>query len=176
MSGTQGLIMVNTGDGKGKTTAALGMGMRAWGHGFNILIVQFIKNSSNYGELLAAQQLGSKFVIHTMGDGIVGNRTDEGKSHQEIAQEALVFTEKEIVSGQWDMIILDEINYAIHLGFIRENEVFRLFGIKPDNLHLVLTGRNAAPAIIDRADLVTEMKEVKHPFKNGIEAQKGIEF
>lgn len=172
----QGLIIVNTGAGKGKTTAALGMGLRAWGHGFNILIVQFIKNSSSYGELLAAQQLGSKFVIHTFRDGIVGNRIDEGKSEQEVAQEALQFSEKEILSGQWDMIILDEINPAIHLGYIQLAAVFRLFDIKPGNLHLVLTGCDAAPEIIERADLVTEMMEVKHHSQNKLQEQAGIDF
>lgn len=177
MDERQGLIIINTGNGKGKTTAALGLGMRAWGQGLRVLVLQFIKGNWKYGELQAAERMGADFVIRQLGEGFVGNAQDDEKAdHQEAAQQALADAKTEILSGNWDMIILDEINYAVKFGLISWEEVAGLLAIKPPLLHLVLTGRDAHPEIIDRADLVTEMKEIKHPYKKGIKAQKGIEF
>jgi cob(I)alamin adenosyltransferase len=177
MENRQGLILVNTGNGKGKTTAALGLGLRAWGQGFKVLVVQFIKGNWKYGELQTAKALGPNFVIRQMGEGFVRKATDDDKeAHRLAAAEALQQARQEITSKQWDMIILDEINYAIKFGILSLEAVLELLEAKPEALHLVLTGREARPEIIDKADLVTEMKEIKHPYKKGIKAQKGIEF
>lgn len=177
MAARQGLILVNTGNGKGKTTAALGVGMRAWGQGFKVLVMQFIKGNWKYGELQAAERMGPDFVIRQMGEGFVkGCNEDEKIQHQQAAKEALAVAGAEMVSGTWDMIILDEINYAIKFGLVSLDEVLVLLKGKPSALHLVLTGRDVHPEIIEIADLVTEMKEIKHPYKKGIKAQQGIEF
>ena len=177
MSDRQGLILVNTGNGKGKTTAALGMGMRAWGQGFKVLVLQFIKGTWKYGELQAAERMGADFVIRQMGEGFVKNCTEDEKLyHQQAAKDALQTARDEITAGKWDMIILDEINYAIKFGLVPLSTVLELIKLKPTTLHLVLTGRDAHPEIIEIADLVTEMKEIKHPYKKGITAQQGIEF
>lgn len=177
MPETQGLIIVHTGDGKGKTTAALGMGLRAWGQGLRVLVVQFIKGNWKYGELQAAERMGPNFVIRQMGEGFVRNVNEDAMAeHRAAAAEALQAAKTEILSENWDMIILDEINYAIKFGLVPLDVVLEFLDTKPSLLHLVLTGREANPAIIDKADLVTEMKEIKHPYKNGIKAQKGIEF
>lgn len=177
MADTKGLVIVNTGNGKGKTTAALGLGMRAWGQGLRVLILQFIKGNWTYGELQAAERMGADFVIRQMGEGFVRNSTsDERADHIQASKEALEDARREIMSGTWGMIILDEINYALGYGLVPVSEVLELIAAKPDYLHLVLTGRGAPKGIIDKADLVTEMGEIKHPYKQGIRAQKGIEF
>ncbi|HML35770.1 cob(I)yrinic acid a,c-diamide adenosyltransferase [Sporomusa sphaeroides] len=177
MAESQGLIIVNTGNGKGKTTAALGLGMRAWGQGLRVLVLQFIKGNWKYGELTAAERMGADFVIRQLGEGFVGNSSDDEKEdHKKAAQAALEDARQEIMSGKWDMIILDEINYAIGYGLVSADEVLDVLAKKPGSLHIVLTGRGARQEIIDKADLVTEMREIKHPLKQGIKAQKGIEF
>jgi cob(I)alamin adenosyltransferase len=177
MENRQGLILVNTGNGKGKTTAALGLGMRAWGQGFRVLVVQFIKGSWKYGELETAKALAPNFVIRQMGEGFVRKATgDDKEEHRLAAEEALQEAKREMASNQWDMIILDEINYAIKFGIVSLETVLELLETKPQALHLVLTGRDAPLEIVDKADVVTEMKEIKHPYKKGIKAQKGIEF
>lgn len=173
----QGLIIVHTGNGKGKTTAALGMGLRAWGNGYRVLVLQFIKGGWKYGELEAIKQLGPNFIIRQMGEGFVKGCDDDAMAgHRAAASEALAVARLEILGGAWDYIVLDELNYAVHFGLIGVEDVLALFAIKPPELHLVVTGRNAAAAVIEKADLVTEMKEVKHPYQQGIKAQKGIEF
>ncbi|QDR79109.1 cob(I)yrinic acid a,c-diamide adenosyltransferase [Sporomusa termitida] len=177
MKERHGLIIVNTGNGKGKTTAALGLGMRAWGQGFKVLVLQFIKGNWKYGELQAAARMGEDFVIRQLGEGFVRHAKDDALAdHKDAAADALLDAREEMFAGKWDMIILDEINYAIKYGLVPIAEVLALLAAKPQPLHLVLTGRDALPEIIDKADLVTEMKEIKHPYKKGILAQKGIEF
>lgn len=173
----KGLIIVHTGNGKGKTTAALGMGMRAWGQGMKVLVVQFIKGNWKYGELQAAERMGADFVIRQMGEGFVkGCKEEEVPDHKLAASEALQAAKVEMASGNWDMIILDEINYAIKFDLVSVDVVLEMLNVKPPSLHLILTGRDAHADIIEMADLVTEMKEIKHPYKKGIKAQKGIEF
>lgn len=176
---TDGLIMVFTGEGKGKTTASLGMALRAWGQGFKILLLQFIKSGRAYGELKAIEHLPG-FEVMSMGTGFVNyskeDTQDEMLQHQLAAREAFAAAKKEIVSKKWDMIILDEINYAVNFGFIEEDEVLKLLDLKPPELHLVLTGRHVKDKIVQRADLVTEMTKIKHAYSNGIKAQKGVEF
>lgn len=172
-----GLILVNTGDGKGKTTAALGMAFRAWGQGMKVLVLQFIKGGWKYGELKAAEKLGPNFEMRQMGEGFIKGPGDQSlEEHRHAAAEALEAAKTEISSGKYDLIILDEILYAIHYGLVALDDALELMAKKPDRLHLVLTGRNAPPEIIEQADLVTEMKEIKHHYNKGIPAQKGIEF
>ena len=168
----RGLIIVHTGDGKGKTTAALGLAMRANGAGLKVLILQFIKGSRRSGELNSLDAL--KIEIRQLGLGFI---TPENFSEQKkSARAAIEMAQKEILSGAWDLIILDEINYAVKFGLLDATELLELIKIRPPQLHLVFTGRDAPPELIDAADLVTEMKLIKHPFQQGIAAQAGIEF
>lgn len=174
---TRGLIVVHTGTGKGKTTAALGLGLRAWGQGLRVLVIQFIKGNWTYGELRAVEQLGANFVIRQLGEGFVRHsQGDERAMHLIAAAEALAAAQAAFSAGQCDLLILDEINYAIKFGLVTVEQVLELLAQKPSALHVVLTGRDAAPAIVDRADLVTEMREIKHHYQQGIRAQPGIEF
>lgn len=168
----RGLIIVNTGDGKGKTTAALGLAIRAWGAGLKVLILQFIKGGRRSGELTALDAL--KIEVRQLGLGFI---TEENLAEQKkSARAAIELARREILSGAWDLIILDEINYAVKFGLLDAAEILELVKIRPPQLHLVFTGRDALPELIDAADLVTEMKLIKHPFKSGISAQAGIEF
>ena len=172
----KGLIIVNTGNGKGKTTAALGLAIRAWGQGLKVLILQFIKGSWKYGELAAISKMDDNIVIMPLGEGFTNKNLEEKEKHKFVAIEALTIAEKEVKSKKWDMIILDEINYALKYDLLELNSVLKLLDEKDSSLHLVLTGRDAKEEIISRADMVTEMKELKHHYKNGIKAQRGIEF
>ena len=175
---TKGLILVHTGDGKGKTTAGLGLALRAWGSGLRVLILQFIKGCSKYGELEAIERLGQldgRIEIRPLGLGLMRSDEDREK-HIRAAAKALQESERMMVSGQYDLIIFDEINYAVKFGLISLDDVLALLDKKPEKLHVLLTGRDARPELIERADLVTEMKLVKHPYQQGIKAQQGIEF
>lgn len=177
MKNTQGLTIVNTGNGKGKTTAALGLALRAWGNGLKILILQFIKGNWKYGELKAVQQLAPNLVIRQMGEGFTQQDGEaESEKHKVAAQKTLEIAKEEMLAGYWDMIVLDELNYAIKFGLIQVDQALELIALKPTQMHLVITGRDAKEEIIACADLVTEMKEVKHHYKAGIKAQRGIEF
>lgn len=173
-----GLIIVHTGNGKGKTTAALGLAVRAWGQGLRILILQFIKGKWKYGELKALEKFSPQIQIRALGKGFTRKNASEEDAllHQKAASDALAEAKTEIENGLWDMVILDEINYAVKFGLIPLTQVVNIVDEKPAAMHLVLTGRDAAEEIIERADLVTEMKEIKHPYKAGIPAQCGIEF
>jgi cob(I)alamin adenosyltransferase len=173
----QGLIIIHTGDGKGKTTAAMGMALRAAGHQFRCLMIQFIKGSWAYGELEAVKKLHPYFEIIPMGKGFI--RFDQGGPTPEdlqAVQETWNFFLEQMQCGRYDLIILDEINYVIDYQLLPVEEVVEALKNKPASLHVILTGRNAKPEIMDLADLVTEMKEIKHPYKKSIRAQKGIEF
>lgn len=175
---TQGLTIVHTGNGKGKTTAALGLALRAWGQNLRVLIIQFIKGNSKYGELNALAALpGDNIKIIQMGEGFThrdnGISQDEHISAAKKALQAALDAEN---SSKWDMIILDEINYAVKFNLLTVDDVLKVVDNKPQDLHLILTGRDASDKIIAKADLVTEMTEIKHPYKQGIKAQKGIEF
>ncbi len=173
----KGLVLVNTGNGKGKTTAALGTALRAWGQGLKVLVLQFIKGGWKYGELKAAERLGEGFEIRQMGEGFIKGPEDSSlDEHRRAAREALAQARQEICSGKYDLIILDEILYAVHYGLVELNEVLDIINERPAGLHLILTGRYAPPEIIEAADLVTEMVEVKHPYASGMPAQKGIEY
>ena len=170
------LIIVYTGDGKGKTTAAMGMVFRCVAHGYKSAVVQFIKSDEGfkYGEQILAEQL-PLLDIFTLGAGFTWKNDQE--TNQKAALEAWDKAKEVVLSGEYRMVVLDEVNYAIHHGYISELEVLKLFNRKPKEVHLVLTGRNARETIIEQADLVTEMKCLKHPYKEqGINGQKGIEW
>ena len=173
-----GLVIVYTGGGKGKTTASLGMALRAVGYNHKICMIQFIKGSWHYGEMDSSKRLEPEFEIIAAGKGFVGIIDDNSpkEEHKKVAKEAIKISKEKIQSGKYDIIILDEVNYAINLGLIDVNDVLDLIKTKPQQLNLVLTGNYALPEIIEVADLVTEMKEIKHPFQKGIKAKKGIDF
>ncbi len=174
---TKGLTLVFTGNGKGKTTAALGMSLRAWGQGMKVLILQFIKGGWEYGELKAAEKLGPNYEMRQMGKGFIKGASDDGlEAHRAAAQIALEEARKAVQDGRHDLVVLDEINYAVHYGLVDLKDVLEIIRTKPPALHLVLTGRSVAPEVVELADLVTEMKEIKHPYTAGIPAQEGIEF
>jgi len=168
----RGLIIVHTGEGKGKTTAALGLAIRAFGAGLRVLILQLIKGQRRSGELAALNALG--IDVRQLGLGFV---TQENFAEQKkSARAAIDLARREILSGAWDLIVFDEINYAVKFGLLSATELLELIKIRPPQMHLVFTGRDALPELIDAADLVTEMKLIKHPFQQGIAAQSGIEF
>lgn len=178
MEKENGLVIVYTGKGKGKTTAALGMALRAVGHNHKICMIQFIKGSWHYGEMSSSKRLEPEFELTAVGKGFVGILDDKTPKdvHQKIAQEAIQISKEKILSEKYDIIILDEINYAVNLGLIEIHQVLDLIKNKPQKLSLVLTGNHVRQEIIDVADLVTEMKEIKHPFQRGIRAKKGVDF
>jgi cob(I)alamin adenosyltransferase len=173
-----GLVIVYTGKGKGKTTAALGMALRAIGHDQKICMIQFIKGSWHYGEMSSSKKLEPDFELTAVGKGFVGILDDKTpkETHEKIAQEAIHISREKILSEKYDIVILDEVNYAVNLGLVDVQQVLDLIRIKPQKVSLVLTGNHARQQVIDAADLVTEMKEVKHPFQRGIRAKKGIDF
>ena len=169
-----GLIIVHTGDGKGKTTAAIGTAFRAVGVGFKVKMIQFIKGSWDYGELHAAEQLDN-FEIVPMGEGFTWETKDRERD-TEIANQAWSACHDAILKGEHDLLIFDEINVAMSLGYLEVGKVIEALQARPKDMHVILTGRGAPQELIDAADLVTEMKEIKHPFRSGIYAQRGIEY
>lgn len=173
-----GLIVVITGEGKGKTTSALGMAVRAAGHGMKVCVIHFMKGDMFSGEFDALERLSPDIEFHIMGKGFYGIKGDKllPKQHQKAAKEALRVAEEKMLSGKFDMLILDEINNALSLGLIRLKEVLGLLDKKPPLMHIVLTGRDARPEVIEKAHTVTETKEIKHAFRTGIEPQKGVDY
>lgn len=174
----KGLIIIHTGPGKGKTTAALGLGFRAVGQGLKVLMVQFIKGSWHYGELDAARALGEdRFKILPMGRGFVKVGAEKPDPEDiRLVEQAWQYGSEKIRSGEYDLVILDEINYAISYKMLDPERVLEALKQKPERVHVVLTGRNAHPRLVELADLVTEMREIKHPYQKGISAQRGIEY
>ncbi|MDR4505879.1 MAG: cob(I)yrinic acid a,c-diamide adenosyltransferase [Candidatus Scalindua sp.] len=172
-----GLLIVYTGNGKGKTTAAIGSAVRAVGQGCRVLMLQFIKGSWKYGELESAKRLQPDFEILPLGKGFVGanSKLDE-KEVQENISKSWSRAKDAILSDRYDMVILDEINYVIGYGLIPVEEVVTVLEKRPKRLHVIMTGRNVHERVVEKADLVTEMREIKHPYSRGIKAQKGIEF
>lgn len=170
-----GLTIINTGDGKGKTTAALGMLLRAWGRGYKICVIQFIKaETGQWGEIKAVKKLGIEW--HATGDGFTWLSKDMDETTARALRGWEIAKEK-ISGGEYDLIVLDEFTYTMHYGWLKSAEVIEwLRANKPRELHLVITGRSAPQELLDFADLVTEMKLVKHPYEKGIKAQPGTEF
>lgn len=173
----EGIVIVYTGDGKGKTTAALGLVLRSIGYGFRVVMIQFIKGEWHYGELISSEKLKPEFEMIAAGKGFVGIIDDDHdfNEHVKAAKQALKIAKKKIESGHYDIVILDEINYAIKLKLILVEEVIDLIKNRKKT-SVVLTGNYAHSQIIENADLVTEMKSIKHPYKNGIKAKKGIDY
>jgi cob(I)alamin adenosyltransferase len=175
---TKGLLMVYTGDGKGKTTAALGMCVRAVGYDWKVCLIQFIKGSWKYGELEGLKRLEPNVELHVIGEGFVGI-VDDDKSfdvHLKAAKIGLELACSKIKSNQYSLIILDELNVAFSLGLVTRDKIEELLSARNEKQHILITGRNAPEWLIEQADLVTEMKEIKHPFRKGILAQKGVDW
>ena len=178
MANEKGLLIVYTGPGKGKTTCALGTAFRAVGQGLRVLMVQFIKGSWHYGELDAANMLGDdRFEIRPMGRGFVkvgGAETDPEDIR--MAEDCWEAGRAAIYSGTYDLVILDEINYTVSYKMLDPIKVVEALKNRPEQVHVICTGRNAHPLLVEQADMVTEMKEVKHPYTKGILAQRGIDY
>ena len=168
------LVLLYTGDGKGKTSSALGVTMRAWGRGWNICWLQFIKSkTANYGETRAARRMGIEMI--PLGDGFTWLSTDIDKDIA-LARECWALAREKIESGAYDLVVLDEITYPVTYGWLDAAEVIAVLRDRPADVHVIMTGRNAAPELVEFADLVSEMAEVKHPYQQGIKAQRGIDF
>jgi len=172
----KGLIQVYTGNGKGKTTAALGLALRAVGHGKRVLIIQFMKGETGYGEQSSAMKLSPLLTIIKAGREAFVSRSNPDPIDFKLAQEGLSLAKRAIEAGECEILVLDEINTAVDFGLITLSDLLRFIDSKPETLELILTGRNAKPEIIEKADLVTEMVERKHYYRRGIPARKGIEL
>jgi cob(I)alamin adenosyltransferase len=172
----KGLIQVYTGNGKGKTTAALGLALRATGHGLKVLVIQFMKGNIEYGELESTKKLSPHLTIKQMGRETFVSKTNPDPIDINLAQEGFTLARKAILGGNYDIVILDEINMAIDFGLISLSEVLDLIDQKPEEVELILTGRNARAEVMEKADLVTEMIERKHYYTKGVKARKGIEI
>ncbi|MSQ12039.1 MAG: cob(I)yrinic acid a,c-diamide adenosyltransferase [Dehalococcoidia bacterium] len=169
-----GLVVVNTGNGKGKTTAALGVVMRAWGRDMRVIVLQFLKHTgARFGEQRAAQKMGVE--MRSLGDGFTWRSKDLNQTGK-IAQQQWRACQDVIRSGQYDIVVLDELTYAITFGWVPVQEVIATLRERPPHMHVIITGRDAPQELVDFADLVTEMREVKHPYQKGIKAQPGLEF
>ena len=175
---TKGLLIVYTGNGKGKTSAAMGTAFRAVGQGFKVLMVQFIKGSWHYGELDTAKMLPQGlFEIRVMGRGFVKIGAEKpDPADVEMVEKAWAMVVEEMRAGRFDMLICDEINYAIHYGMLEVDRVVADLKARPEALHVICTGRNAHPKLVEAADLVSEIKQIKHPYEQGILGQRGIEY
>jgi len=171
---SQSLVIVNTGNGKGKTTAALGLLLRAWGQNMRVVMLQFLKaQTGNWGEMKAARKLGVEIIA--LGDGFTWMSKDI-EQDRALAQQCWQRCRQLIESGAYDIVIMDELTYCFKFGWLDLNEVLGVLAQRPPHLHIVITGRDAPEELIAFADLVTEMREIKHPYKGGVKAQKGIEF
>lgn len=175
-SNEKGLVIVHTGPGKGKTTAALGMVMRSLGHGYKVAIVQFIKGAWEPAEKAVLGQFEDQLVFHAMGEGFTWETQDRDRDIEK-ANEAWNKALDYIINQDYKLILLDEVNVALKLGYLSPEQVLAGLEKKPESTHVILTGRGAPDPLIEFADLVTEMKMVKHPFREqGVKAQPGIEY
>ena len=172
---TKGLIILNTGYGKVKTTAALGMAFRTLGHGLPVCIIQFIKGTWKYGELYSAERFADLLEFHVVGKGFTWKSKDL-ESDRQTALEGWELAKAKIKEGRHSLVILDEFTYALNFKMVEKEEAIAFLKHKPEEIHVMVTGRDAPPALVEIADLVTDMRELKHPFRSGITAQKGVEF
>ncbi len=172
----KGLVQIYTGNGKGKTTAALGLALRAVGHGLKVLVIQFMKGDIGYGEAESAKRLSPNLTIRRIGRNAFVSRSKPDPLDFKLAQDGLSLARKAIEEKEYDIVILDEINMAIDYGLLPLSGLLQLIDSKPETVELILTGRNAKPEILERADLVTEMVERKHYYEKGVPARKGIEL
>jgi cob(I)alamin adenosyltransferase len=174
---SKGYIVVLTGNGKGKTTSALGMAMRAVGQGLKVMMLQFLKGSWKYGELEAARRLAPELTIRSLGEGVVHlNPSDPDDADVKTARAAWEACKEALFSNEYGMVILDEINNAVAYGLLPVEEVLDALRKRPKALNVVLTGRDAHPRLVEMADLVTECVEIKHPYAKGEAARKAIEY
>jgi len=170
-----GLVQVYTGNGKGKTSAAFGAALRAVGRGLNVYVIQFIKGGFDYGELYSVKNLPN-MKLAAFGRGRFITEPQPPKEDVQLAREGFKLAQNTVNGGEYDLVVLDEINVVMHLKMISVDEVLKLMKNKPKHVELILTGRNAPAPIIEAADLVTEMKEIKHPYSTGVPPRKGIEY
>ena len=186
-NGTEGRVQVYTGNGKGKTTAALGTAFRAVGHGLRVCVVQFMKKGWESGERLSAKRLAPELEIRAFGAAQWGDRSKASagtpwwelppsEEDRNQAREAMAFARGAVAGGEWDIVVVDEVFGALGYGLISLHQVMALIRSRPAEVDLILTGREAPPEVVEAADLVTEMTEVKHPFRRGVMARKGIEY
>jgi len=173
--GQKNLLIVYTGNGKGKTTAALGLALRFLGHGHRVCFIQFIKGSWKYGELTAAERFAGLLDFHVMGRGFTWKSDDLAKDAA-AAREGWSFAKRIIAEGRHRLVVLDELTYLIKYRMLAEEEVLEVLARRGPQMHVVITGRGAGENLIQAADLVTELHEVKHPYRQGVRAQQGIEF
>jgi cob(I)alamin adenosyltransferase len=171
----RGTVQVYTGDGKGKTTAALGLALRAVGHGLSVYMLQFMKGSSNYGELTSAAKLRG-FIIEQSGRDEFVDKKNPAQVDIDLAAQGLEKARAAVAGGDYDIVILDEINVAVDFGLISIEDVLSLIETRPPHVELVLTGRSAHPNVVRAADLVSEVLNIKHHYDAGVEAREGIEF
>jgi cob(I)alamin adenosyltransferase len=174
----KGLIVVITGNGKGKTTSALGMAVRACGHGLRVCIIQFMKGDLYAGEWDGIKRMDCAIELHSTGKGFCGIQGNPypWAEHRANAQDAIDLVHEKIDSGNFDIMILDEINNALKLKLVDLEQVLEILRDKPPLMHLILTGRNAHPVVIELADTVSEINEIKHAYRKGIEPQPGIDY
>ncbi|RJX31195.1 MAG: cob(I)yrinic acid a,c-diamide adenosyltransferase [Desulfurivibrio sp.] len=171
----RGLVLLHTGDGKGKSTAAFGQALRAAGQGLKVCIIQFIKAQTGTGEARAFQALAGQVEFHVKGSGFTWQQKNKDEVIR-VARQAFAFAREKIMSGRYDMVVLDELTYLLSYGMVAEEEVLELIRQRPASLHLVITGRDAGEKLVAAADLVSEVRMIKHPYAAGVKAQKGIEF
>jgi cob(I)alamin adenosyltransferase len=170
----KGLVIVNTGKGKGKTTAAMGLLLRAWGQGLRVCMLQFIKaRTANWGEEKAARKIGLEMI--PLGNGFTWLSRDIGQD-KALARQGWEICREKILSGNYDLIVLDEMTYVLKYGWLSWEEIRDTLDQRPEGMHIVITGRYAPPELVEYADLVSEVVEIKHPYQAGVKAQKGIEF
>ncbi len=169
------LLMIHTGNGKGKTTAALGLAFRAIGHGYKVSVIQFIKGGRSYGEIETARRLADLIDFNVTGRGFTW-KSDDIEKDARLARAGWETAKAKIASGEYRLVILDELTYLFKYGMLDEDAVIEFLAHRPDTVHVVITGRDASEKLVAAADLVTEMTAVKHPYRAGVPAQKGIEY
>jgi cob(I)alamin adenosyltransferase len=171
----KGLLIVYTGNGKGKTTAALGLTLRSLGHGWRVCFIQFIKGSWKYGELTAAARFADLLDFHVVGRGFTW-KSDDLTKDAAAARAGWEVARKTLLEGQHQLVVLDELTYLVRYNMLPEQEILEVLAQRDPSVHVVITGRGAGERLMQAADLVTELLEIKHPYRQGIKAQKGIEF
>lgn len=174
----RGLVVVLTGNGKGKSTSALGMGLRALGHSMKVCIIQFMKGDLLSGEWDSVARMGGEIELHSTGKGFCGIQGNPypWEEHRANAQDAIDLVREKIAEGKFDVLILDELNNALKLKLVDLEQVLDIIGEKPPLMHLIITGRDAHPRVLELADTASEIREIKHAYRKGIEPQPGIDY